>query len=290
MATWDRNTPWRQGHLLTLDAVKAFGLDCGEGPEKTAAIVISHDCDVAQLPTNEPFVEVIVGRFLDGAANGTYTNSKNLRKLHIECRVGADTRVIELEVAKRCSLAKDSSSQSSPTLADHAPCTAHQLQGAERNVLQIWLAARYRRAAFPDEFDRRLEKTGVAEKLAKAFKDSGKHVIAVFFDVDQGEERTREGEDDPYELFVTLLYNTVEDPEVAEKAAMDVRLRIIEIFKQRCTIPGDGGATKHQWIELVGVDVISDQAMTYADSQLLKKWQADHISLRADPVQPLLGA
>ncbi|WP_208604378.1 hypothetical protein [Variovorax atrisoli] len=253
--------------------------------------MISHDCDIAQLDTNEPYVEVIVGRFVEGPANGNYTNSKNLRKLQIECTSGTTTKIVELEIAKRCALPKNTKSEGSPALGDYAPCTAQSLSRADRNTLQIWLAARYRRAAFPDEFDRRLDaETKVAERLAKVFKDSGKHIVAVFFDVDQGEEKTRTGATDPYELHVTLLYRTDEDPRVAEAAAKDASKRITTIFNDRCTAKDAKGNVVHHWIELIGVDVISDQAMTYADSQLLKKWQADHISLRIDPPQPLLGS
>lgn len=287
MTKWDRNTPWRQGHLLTADCVATFDLNGSDARESVAVVVISHDCDLAQPSETEPMVEVIVGRFIDGQPNGNYTHNKNLRRLHIECSGGTSTRLVEIEATCRHSIPKDVV-DGQAGLTDHEPCAAHRMTARERNVLQHWLAARYRRAAFPDEFDRRLkDETGVAERLARAFKDSGKHVSAVFFDVDCGEEVQRNGPDQPYELFVTLLYATDVDPADAEAAANAAAKRVDEIFKARCTVDR-AGATVWQWIELLGVEVISDQALTYADSLKLMKWHADHISLRAQPEQPML--
>lgn len=176
-----------------------------------------------------------------------------------------------------------------PALADHAPCEKYLMGAAERNILQLWLASRYRRSAFPDGFDRRLGKeTGVAERLAKVFKDTGHCISTVFFDVDEGEEKMREGPEDPYELIVTLLYSTDSDPEQAEAQAAIAASAVKAVFESRCRTK-QGDTTEWKWIELVAVEVLSEQALSYADSQKLTKWQADHISLREDPPQPLIG-
>ena len=104
--------------------------------------------------------------------------------------------------------------------------------------------------------------------------------------MDEGNEITRRGADDVYELQVTLLHATNADPEQAESAATLAKKRVEEIFLQRCFQKTDT-LSKWQWLELVGVDVISDQALTYANSLQLMKWQADHVSLRTDPPQPM---
>ncbi|MDF5872344.1 hypothetical protein P4112_09175 [Pseudomonas aeruginosa] len=159
------------------------------------------------------------------------------------------------------------------------------MSGQERSIFQRWLAARYRRSSFPDEFDRRLRDTKVAERLAKLFKDSGNHIPAVFFDVDQGMERARDGSDDLYELSILVLYKTDEDPEIAEEAAQAAVKAIEELFENRCRT-GEGKTWK--WIELIEIDVISDEALTYSQSLNLTRWQADYVSLRSDPEQPIL--
>jgi hypothetical protein len=65
MGSWNRLTPWRQGSLLTTEAAGAFALRSKEDSARTAVMVISHDCDLAQSPEAEPSVELIVGRFID---------------------------------------------------------------------------------------------------------------------------------------------------------------------------------------------------------------------------------
>lgn len=286
MATWDRSTPWRQGSVLTAEAAAAFELFSHRSPNDTAVVVISHDCDLAQSVEREPVVEAIVGRFVE-KADGTYTNCKNLRCLHLPYSPSSDGCAIELEQQKRVSLKK--SANAGAGVADFAPRNDISLTHQGRRTLQRWLAARYDRSVFSDEFDRRLnEETGVAEPLAKAFKESGKYIPAVFFDVDDGEELCRNGANDPYQLIVTLLYSTDESAEAGEKAATAAKKRVEEIFESRCSIRTAEGTVHWQWLELQAVEVMSDQSLTYAQSLLLTKWQADHVSLRADPQQSMV--
>src|ERR1700739_1644925 len=96
MGEWNRDIPWRQGHLLDSGTIKALGVCNLQSPEKTAVIVVSHDCDLVQSIESEPNVEVIVGRFLAEKANGNFTYSKNARKLHLEILRADQTVVLEL--------------------------------------------------------------------------------------------------------------------------------------------------------------------------------------------------
>lgn|ERR1039458_393343 len=287
MPRWERYTPWRQGQLLTTAAIAAFNLTSDANRDDVAAIVISHDCDLAQLPSSEPSVELIVGRFINNV-NGTYTHCKNLRCLHLECTAGLTARSVELLVLGRSSIPKES--DSAPALANFQPRPDVVMTYRERRILQRWLAARYDRPAFPDEFDRRLKhEVDVHDRLAAVFKTTGNHIPAIFFDVDAGEENVRAGPDDLYELYVTLVYSTHADPPTAEAAAKQAGARIRDMFNSRCKIRNKEGVEIWQWIELAGLEVISDEALTFAQSQLLVKWHADHISLKADPLQPMIA-
>lgn len=284
MGSWSRATPWRQGHLLQAETIRELGIHAGFPPENVAAVVITHDCDLAQLPDSEPLVEVMVGVFVEGAPDGNYTNCKNLRRLHVGYSASGGNLYVELNASSRTFIPKENSESPAQGLSEHSPADAHRMTATERGILQRWLASRYRRSAFPDEFDRRLrDETKLADKVAKAFRNTGAHIVAVFFDVDSGTERMREGEDDPYELMVTLLYATDVDPEAAEAAAEAASVTIRDAFNARCLVGG-----QWKWIELVGVEVMADQALSYAHSLVLAKWQADHISLRTDPQQPML--
>jgi hypothetical protein len=299
MAQWERDTPWRQGQLLTDEAIVALGLGGPTPSQDIAAVVISHDCDLAQSVEAEPYAELIVGRYID-SVQGSFTHCKNLRRLHLDCTAGPTPRSIELLVGNRTAVSKvssgalslsdASSSRSAPSLSDYLPRHDVAMTFRERRVLQRWLAARYERASFPDEFDRRLrDETGVAERISAALKDSGNDIVALFFDVDAGREIVRKTKEELYELSITMVYSTAVNPANAERSANDAAKRIKEMVTRRCRSKDKhGNPGPWFWIELIDIEVISDEALTYAQSQLFVRWHADHISLRTDPLQPML--
>lgn len=276
MPPWGRNTPWRQGHALPTEAAKAAGLFT-EAQTDLVAIIISHDCDVAQHASIEPMVEVIAGRRIT-TADGNYTYAKNARRLHLTFTGGVDHLVADFQATRKTQFAKDQ-------LAAYEPVETIKLTPIERNIVQRWLAARYRRSAFPDEFDRRLERTGVQDRLSRILKSSGTFIAAIYFDVDQGENVSRVGSDDPYVLAVYVLYSTEIDPDAAERTAEAAAQSIRKAFRDRCLSKGTG-----RWhdIELVECEAISDQAMTVQQAESLKRWSADHLSLRTETPQAML--
>lgn len=286
MADWTRDTPWRQGLWLSADSVRALDFLSGALAEELAVVVISHDCDLAQSPESEPEVEVIVGRVV-AEAHGAYTNTKNLRRLHLPCTAGTRRVTVELDATGKRMVAKRAS-DATHGLADHVPEPSVRLKPEELRILQMWLAARYRRAAFPDEFDRRLKnETKLAERLGKLFKSRGSHITALFFEVDGHREVHHSGADDPYELRIVVVYSTQQDPAAAQQAAAESAVQIEAEFERQCK---DKITGQWRWIELASVEVLSDEAISYAMSQRLLKWQADHISLRADPAQPVFDS
>jgi len=73
---------WRQGQLLSDEAVSAIGLRHPEFPDDTLVIMATHPCDLAQLPDKEPQVEIIIGRRID-RLDGNNTHAKSSRTLHV---------------------------------------------------------------------------------------------------------------------------------------------------------------------------------------------------------------
>jgi hypothetical protein len=171
-------------------------------------------------------------------------------------------------------------------LAEYLPDGGLELTRKNLSILQQWLASRYRRAAFPDEFENRLRETGVGERIKKIIEPLGTYLVAIFFDVDEGKELERKGPDDRYMLGVDLLYSTESDPVAALSEAEQAASAISAAFRERCFIAGKGW----QEIELLGCEPISDEAMPYAMSTQLKKWNADYLSLRAEPVPGITHA
>lgn len=277
MAEWNRDTPWRQGHLLGKDAIEALKL-CGEAePNQTFAIVASHDCDLAQAPEGEPVVEVVIGCLITNK-DGNCTHAKNARKLHVEF-AGAAAFWVEFEATAKVNIDK-------LALNKFAPRTDVELSSENHAVFQMWLASRYRRSAFPDEFERRLtaKEFKLHEKIAKAVKPHGELIAGVFFDVDEGAEVSRNGSDDTYTLDIIILHSADPDFDAAERAAETVAKAIEKAFKDKLF-----DSTKTwQHIELRSCDPVSESVLTYQQFKQLKRWRLEHISLAAEPQQPVL--
>ena len=276
MAEWNRDTPWRQGHLLGSDAVAALGLGQVAEPDNTFVIVASHDCDLAQAPDGEPGIEVVIGRLVTDK-DGNCTHAKNARKLHIEF-AGASAFWGEFEATAKVSINKW-------VLSGFTPRRDATLSPESQAIFQMWLASRYRRSAFPDEFERRLtsKEFKLHEKIAKAVKPHGELIAGVFFDVDEGVEVTRDGPDDAYTLDITILHAADPDFDAAEKAAGAAAQAIETAFKEKLFDP----TKRWQHIELRSCEALSESVLTYQVFKQLKRWRLDHISLAADPQQPV---
>jgi hypothetical protein len=274
MGEWSRQTPWRQGQVLPDDAFRSL-LPSLRDSDFDVAVVISHDCDLAQPPNVEPVVEVIPGKRIE-RLDGNHSFAKNARRLNLSYT--GDNAVIHIDLS-----ARDRTSIGKLQLADYEPNGAMALGSDGRSILQRWLSLRYRRSAFPDEFDRRLEVTGVPERMKAILKPLGSVIVAVYFDVDKGQEVNPKSADEPYALFIHLLYTEQNDPECLNKA-QDAAKKIERLFRERYY-----NAATRAWrdIELEACEPISDHAMTIAQSLNLMRWNADYISLRASPQHTL---
>lgn len=279
MPEWNRDdTPWRQGHLLTDDAITALGLQHWETPDQTLVIVASHDCDLAQPPEKEPNIEVVIGR-LAPEKDGNSTHAKNARKLHIEF-TGADTFWVEFEATAKAKVDK-------LELNRFAPRSETTLSPECHAVFQMWLASRYRRSAFPDEFERRLTSKDfkLHERISKAVRPHGELIAGVFFDVDEGVEINRNSADDTYTLDIIIMHSADSDFEAAEKAAESAAAAIAKAFKEKLFSP----TSTWQHIELRSCYPVSESVLTYQQFKQLKRWRLEHLSLAATPQQPVLA-
>ena len=272
------STDWRQGHLLRPEAAASLGLSFPGSSDETLVVVVSHDCDLAAAPDREPQVELIVGRRID--APGADTHAKTARRLHIVFEGEQGEMAVEL-------LATHKTARPKQAVFAAGPRTDWVLSPESLVTLQHWLAARYRRAAFADEFESRLKaKPGqVDKKMAKALAKAGTHVLAVLFDVDEGAEVARTRPEDTYQLRIELLYDSMKDEPAAFAASHQAAAEIENAFEAAFF---DG--IRWSQIQLLSCEAVSDSVMTVAQSRLLKRWRLDHVSLADDPQQPMLDA
>ena len=235
------------------------------------AIVITHDCDLAH--DGELFVEVIVGKVVE-EPDPQLSHCRNPRRLHLTWE-GSDVAkplTLELQHINR-SIVQKTDFDAKARRDD-----AHALPENEKRIMKQWLAARYGRAAFPNEFERRLrEKSGtktVEKQIARILEPEAKHLIGLFFDF--GDQRNREAaEDKPYCLSVSVVYDANEGASRARESAERVAEKLRALFDKAYGTPNV--ATK---IALDACEAVADTEMTLADLRRLDQWRLEYISLQ----------
>lgn len=226
MADSDRQFSWRQGDVLTVDAVQDLKITLPDSGGDCFAIVISHDCDLTASADKEPVAEVVIGRRIAKLGGDSY--GKTARRLHIEYETNQGVIALELTATTKMAVDKLDLFKTDPRPDMH-------LDGAGIRVLQRWLASRYYRAAFPEAFENRLRaavipgKKTFLKKIEALLEDGGQHIRALLFDLDEGVDVERRDPSDVYQLGITVLYDSLKDEpaaaKVAEKAAEDLGKR-----------------------------------------------------------------
>lgn len=266
---WSRDVPWRQGHVLCPQAVTTLGLQHAGPEESTCAVVISHDCDLANDDLGiEPHVEVIVGRLV-AAANGNYSWGKAPRTLHLPMLCDDVPVWVELTATGKRLVPK-------AELANFKPDTSFVLDGKGLDVLRIWLSARYYRAAFPDSFVERMRETKVDQRIAKKLQSHGDLISFVYFDLDDGRMLER-ADGEPYQLSIVLVYAPGADPE----ESMEEAERVAHDVKDAC----ESRLSDGKRIVLKSCLAISEDDITLSRARALTHWRLEHMSLKSDTEQ-----
>jgi hypothetical protein len=276
----ERRTRWSQGQILTPEAALTFHLVTEEELASRFPLVITHDCDLAAALDKEPSAEILIGRPIDKL--GSATNAKVARRLELALQSETGSRAVEL-------LAPDKRTMLKEALFEYAPRKDLWLAPSDRRILQRWLAARYRRAAFPEAFEDRLRtKIGrrtAVEHIESILDDGAEWIRCLLFELDDGEVCERNGPDDIYRLGITVLYVSASDEPKAYVAACAAAEALEKIFAQ--AFERQGGA--RQYIDLRYCDPISDSVLTIQDREKLSEWRLEHLSLASDPPQPMVS-
>ena len=267
---WTRYTPWRQGHVLTADAVKSLGLLSPESAEATCVVVISHDCDLANQALNiEPDVEIIVGHErLQG--DGNYFWAKAPRTLHLNALKNGKSIIIELVTTAKRLIPKHQ-------LAAFSPDANYSFSGKALSALRSWLAIRYNRAAFPDSLVDILSQSKVDKRIAKIIEPTEASLSAIYFDVDGGKE-VDHSDGSPYELKIVLVYPSGDDPEQAADEAERLETAIEALFAK-----AHYNSLIGEWngIALKACMSISEDDLTVGKARLLTQWRLEYMTFKS---------
>lgn len=246
--------PWRQGSVISLDDLHTLPTDIPSHCD--GGLVISHDCDLANDPSTEPQAEWLSIRFID-EVDGNYEYAKNPRVLHLVIEMERGPQSIEVHASQKRALEKRFLTQLVPV--------SRPLRDQSLQILQSWLAARYRRHAFPDDLVERMRPLFIF--LQKQLKTHARGILGVWLDY---EPRLPAAADEPYELWLYLVY-TIDDPqgrEQAESLAATTRERFSPAW------PG---------VILSDCKAISEEGFTLADLRRNIEFKLEHLSHRIHP-------
>lgn len=278
-----RNLSWRQGDILSDEAVAICDLGSAEGSSETLyAVVVSHDCDLAASESKEPNAEVITGRRVRKLGGDSF--AKTARRLQVEYQSADGPVVLELAASAKVPVPK-------AKLFAGEPRRDIALDKQGLNILQRWLAARYRRTAFPEEFEARLRspqmsgKRTFLERIEDILEAGGDHIRGLLFDLDEGADVERVALNDTYQLGVVVLYNSLRDEPAAAAVASNAAEELERLFAEGF----ETQTGEWQGICLTYCDPMSDNAITVAQAEMLKEWRLEHMSLKDYPPQSTIS-
>jgi hypothetical protein len=260
---WSRNTTWRQSSILTRKDFQSVGLP--DTPDADLAVAISHDCDIANDNLDaEPVVEFIFTRTLD-KHDGNYTNGKNPRVLHLEYKHDGQTIWIELIASRRVTVRKN-------LLEVIQPDQTYSLVTCQ--ILQSWLAMRYRRLALPNSLVERLRP--VSTYIEKEGRKNSSGILSFRLSYDPQDELLPE---EPYELWLRIVY-VIDNPEYATMAA-NMAQKLKEFLE-------DLEKKKNSDKVIFECMAVSEMEFTLRDMRNTVEYNLEHLSYRTEPSGPVI--
>jgi hypothetical protein len=251
-----------QGSIVPRTAHDRLGLSTLEVNPDLVVVVISHDCDLVKPYEFEPHVELIPGQSI-GELNGSLAHGRNPRKLHLEYEQDGMKKVLELRAIKKTFVDKR-------LLIDVVPDPSAVLTKKGIQILQGWLAARYNRAAFPDDLNTRMKP--IEKKLRSANPEA---ISGIWMMYDP--EDNHLSDEVPYELSIKIVYSTIVfgGKATAEEYARELRMTFERNFSKQ-------GLQRS--IDLRDCEAVADTVFSVRHMlDGYKQWRLEDLSLKQDP-------
>ena len=264
---------WQQGDLIPSEFLTDLGL---QYQENAHWVLVSHDCDINNLDFDkEPNAEIIQGEIIT-VLSGEDSNAKHSRRLDLEFSDAGSPIRLKLRAATKTQINR----RALLTL----PSPNIKLDRSKLFILRKWLAARYKRAAFANEFNIRLgHKFSKKDTLLKRFQGhldgSGELIRAVLFDVDKGRPIERDSST-AYELTIVLLYQgTSESGELCDEICQKIEADFRAAFFHN-----------NRWnlIQLNDCIPMSEEDMRVYELVQFDEYSLDHLSMDTEEKQDSL--
>lgn len=261
---------WRQGNILREHDAQTLGLvEQGSGQK---VIVISHDCDIPS--DSDDYIEFIIAECC--TENKLYRGARHPRILNLSYKSTDDEqeRFMLLKQVNKSSLPKSD-------FVFDAPDSEYILVEEEKRSLKQWLASRYGRPAFPDEFENRMKafngkvnkKFKFESSIAKILEKCPQALLAVFFSLGEGRFIDLPSSE-PYELSIYIVYDSEEGGPEARDLADSAAAQLLTLFH---TYYG-----KDESAVLICLEeciAISDTKFSLSSMRKMDQWRLDYISL-----------
>jgi hypothetical protein len=263
---WSRNTLWRQGSVLLQKDFHTVNLK--DSSDLELVVAISHDCDIANNNLEaEPAVEFICGRIIQ-ELDGNYTHGKNPRILHLNYIHSGTPIFLELIASKRVVVNKN-------VLEAVQPDQTYELIGS-RQILQSWLAARYRRHALPNSLVERLRE--VSKYIQEKGKKNSSGIVSFRLRYDPEKELPPE---EPYELWLSIVYITdnAEYGSIAEQIASNLKAKFPSLLNK---------TNASGRVDLRRCEAVSEMEFTLRDMRDTEEYYLEHLSHHTDPPGPIV--
>lgn len=213
--------------------------------------VVSHPCDVVSTSLDrDPFVELIPTG-LAGTADGNLTFGKNSRRLHLR----HDESILELAADAKFKIDRAALIGLNPVGALDEP---------ERRLLASWLASRYARPVFADEFNLRME--SATKNIAKIVKAAGAHMSGIYVGttLDELDAGT------PYSVTVVVTMLTDDFADSGTFATVSQACDQLDVAIRQ----SDG-------IDLLSLELVSEDEVSLDSLRRYARWDYDDLSFRA---------
>jgi len=148
-----REKGWHQGDVIDDKSAIESLINCSGGitlsipPE--LLVVISHTCDILHQELNEPYIDLLIGHY--NKKDNVLVQGRNPRKLQIDNLKGT----IEFIIYNIVRITKNDFEEVNPVRSSLG------FNKSDIKLILNWVSKRYIRAAFPDEFMRRLPKKDI---------------------------------------------------------------------------------------------------------------------------------
>lgn len=174
---------WRQGAVLPaalLPSVRMMPFASENNVEGSRAIVISQDCDVVHGDFSlEPAAEVIFARPLPNGVERRHQQLRDPRRLHLVLNGPNGPEAVSVSPWERGAIERS-------MLLEYAPDESVGIAESDLNHLVNFVARRYDRDAFPEEFARRF--CLGFQKLQSLFRTNSTAILQIYLDVSPMEE------------------------------------------------------------------------------------------------------